>query len=519
MSKIKTTLCLALTAMMLNSTLVFATSCEETAPTEPIAPDSSTAQTYAEEEAPEPVDTQTVALGIPTRLTDKNDFLILANPAQIQDFGTVYGEIWSNGNEWGGAAIDLPVGKIGIFIGRPYTGNLNLTGYIPKVTNTLGAISALPNGTDTLTNFSNAIANDPNIINLNALTITNTQLDLLYGYSLKDNIALGIRLSLAEATADNSFNERQDSSAVTANDGNLSTNRTSSDMQLSLGLLWKDLYGMEEVDFVLGLSEPEIDNKADATMNPTATTTGLGHFSAKSDNSINKSILIRGVKKLSGDTKLITALGMDMIDTSLQLNYVDDPNIAVANDDTRQTGNFKDEMDRTRLDVALHTKPNDKLKVIYAAGIAMSDRDITCTQTQTATPASLIALGQTGRATAELSNFGVPVTVAMEHQTWEKVATRFSASMSMFSKTETTHSETTYQDFNADGANDIINDNRVETVDGTPIAQAATIGLGLGIKPTENVVFDLALHTAATSPSSSYDFRYLVSRASLKYHF
>ena len=67
--------------------------------------------------------------------------------------------------------------------------------------------------------------------------------------------------------------------------------------------------------------------------------------------------------------------------------------------------------------------------------------------------------------------------------------------------------------FTNDGKMDAILSNNEEEVSVSPIAQNATISLGLGVKPVKDVTIDLALVTNA------YDFRLLITQASLKYHF
>ena len=61
-----------------------------------------------------------------------SDYNIWINPARVSGIPKkAYAEIWQ-GNTWGGSTIGLPVGTLGVFVGRPYIGNANAIGSVVR---------------------------------------------------------------------------------------------------------------------------------------------------------------------------------------------------------------------------------------------------------------------------------------------------------------------------------------------------------------------------------------------------
>ena len=111
------------------------------------------------------------------------------------------------------------------------------------------------------------------------------------------------------------------------------------------------------------------------------------------------------------------------------------------------------------------------------------------------------------------------MAISVEHQTWEKVATRFSAATTLFSTGEVQNTDYTYIDMDGNGQNDTIGTEAETTLITSPRSQVATVAMGLGIKPAEKVSVDIAIKANIFDIDAGAGTADMISRASLKYSF
>ena len=477
-----------------------------------IVADPTTAVSQTDISPTETTDTETQSLGLSNRLIE-NDFNIWINPSQITEYGTVYGEIWNAaGNEWGGATVWLPVGKLGIFVGRPYTGNIAMTGTTPLTTYPGTSITALPAG------LAGPLAidpfGDPLIYDLTPLAIGGNQIDILYGMQPIDMLSVGLRISLADNYNETTYNY-SDTPGPATGDGSISNIRQSSDMQISVGALLKDIGPLDKIDVAFTMANPKVKNEFSESAYNAVPNLGTALDTFESENAANMNVLVRGIMGIM-ESRLIASLSMDTIDVSANRTIVLDNDTTVAGVAQNDVVTYKDTASRMNIDAALHTKPSSDLKVIYALGIANFSRSIEITQSDLGLGGGVVAAGPLAISKGALSSSGFPVTVALEHQTWKRVATRFSASKAMFSNASIEITEADYRDADADGVNDTIDETGVSKSVVRPRTQIATVGLGLGIAPAENVSLDIALQSTIFDLTTAGN---LITRASVKYHF
>jgi hypothetical protein len=417
-------------------------------------------------------DTETSAFGISNHLLI-NPFNIFINPAQMTEWGTVYGELWNeNAAEWGGATVQTPFGKLGVFAGRPYTGQVNATAapFIPRLTPQFGAVD--------------------DIYNLSVLPLTNHSVDILFGVPLGETISVGAMLSLA-----NSRRERksvfEDTDTVLPGEGSAKNVQDSGDVQLTAGLLLKDLGFLQAVDLSVGLAFPRVNNEytlSESTFVADSRANSSG--SLLSDNGLNVTLLARGILDVGGENRLIGAARLEMTDASSKETQSSGVTNVSFERKVKTTGMM------FNLDAALHTMPYEKLKLIYSAGLAMLG-------------GSTEVLITTGKAPVTGGSFGVPVGVSLEHQTFEKLATRFSVVTTLFSSTwgqelqEVTAANTKY------------------TLDTwqSPVQQAATVACGFGWTPAEKVTIDVVLKANVFDLDSGAGVGDIISRASVRYSY
>lgn len=476
-------------------------------------------------------DTATASLGLPNVLIE-NDFNIFFNPAYIVDYGTAYGEIWNSSKKagvtnhpWGGATFKLFSGvKLGLFIGRPYTGKAINFLTAPRTAYTFSGGGATLNQDSGIATSAAAIAGGPlipvingipnpgfpdfdrqNLYNLTSPTPDN-RLDILSGIPLGGNLALGIKL-----TACWNYDEDSFKSSLTPSDpqdGEVINKRAIRDHHITIGVLVKNLAFLSSLGFafdygLMGLEIEHSEKDNDSANNAD----GLVRY--ESDGAGSMSFLLRPVMKISGSTKLVSAINLSLINTSTKHTIRYDAN--GDNDyedggDVYTDADYSDNSTLFSIDLALHTQPTESLKVIYSTGIYSESRTIEATGTdlrQATTEKKWVEKEERGY-------MGIPLRVAVEHKTFSWLKTRLGVAKDVLYAEV---SEVTDEEY--DGNGNLVASYTDEQIDQftTPIKDKITVSLGLGIKPVNDVEIDLALAT------DTYSFNSLISRASVKYHF
>ncbi|MFH1715525.1 MAG: hypothetical protein ABH857_04990 [Elusimicrobiota bacterium] len=443
------------------------------------------------------------------------DFNVWYNPAQVNNYKGVYAEIW-NGNPWGGTLTEAFGGTIGVFMGRGYLGNVqnhgtNIAHWInPKATQ----VEALPSGIAS----PFGINNDSFIYDLTALALGNKQIDVLYGRELSDRISGGLRLSFASAT--NEAEARfEDTTVSFAGEGWEKNNQKASDTQISAGLVIKDVGPADTLDIVIGASLPKIDNTYTAEIELGASIFAKVNSTMKSDNNINLGASARAIKKAAnGNVNILTA-GIDMGDTSAKWIEQFDNNIALFGwDNTNDEQTYDDKDTTIQIDYALHTMPSKKIKVIYAAGLVTYNREITIEDRDKGIGA-LVASELMADSVAKFTGFGVPIVVALEHQTTKRLVTRFAIGTQLMSSYKMTLRERDYYDINVDGVNETINQEDYREVTLTPRDITVDTSLGLGYKLTDDMDVDLAVSVTNADFFGTVTGACYVTQASVKYKF
>src|SRR3989339_581251 len=251
-------------------------------------------------------DTQSQSLGL-SNFQNETAFNIWINPAQITEWQTVYGEIWGGAaNTWGGANFKVANGHLGVFIGRPYT----------------GTVANAANGS--LYGLNKAVAGPGNaavtgsavVDNMTPLAITNNSLDIFYGVPL-GNLSVGARLSMANNSLNDDYSYTGSGAATSVGDGSVSSKRLTSDMQIGLGALLKEMGPFEKLDVALTIAMPSVNNSYSLSCIETAAT--LNRLSEsdelKTNAAANMSLLARGLLAM-GSNKLYTTFGYQSIDIS-----------------------------------------------------------------------------------------------------------------------------------------------------------------------------------------------------------
>ena len=465
-------------------------------------------------------DTQSQALGLANFQTE-NSFNIFFNPAQVTEWQTVYGEVWGGAaNTWGGANTKLFFGNIGVFVGRPYTGNAGGFGanadLAVAVYGLNQGVAGPGNGAVTGNNAITGVVD-----NLTPLGIANNNIDIFYGKALSDDLSLGARLSLANNSNNLTWNYTASAAATSAGDGTVSLKRQSSDTQLGAGVLFKEMGPFQKLDVALTIAMPSVNNSYALSCIQTAATTNKLTESdeLKSNNAANISLLGRGLSELNGN-KLYTTVGYSMVDVSAKRTAVADNDATVAGNDVNKEVTYNDKTTGILLDAAYHTEPAKDIKAIYTVGIRTSSRvDEVAESDLVLGQAAATLTGPLKWEKLEVTNMSIPLSVAVEYQAWSKVCTRLGVQKNFMSSTQTKATNQGYVvSTNANLRDTVV---AVTGYDNTldPTAQAANVTLGLGITPSKDFEIDLALVSTIFDLDSGAGVSDLISRASIRYHF
>lgn len=476
------------------------------------------AQSYSSSEPNDPVaqkigstiDTQSQSLGLQNFQTE-NAFNIWLNPAQITVWQTVYGEVWG-GTTWGGMNKKTDFGYFGVFVGRPYDGAAG--GFGDNADDVLNVQSI--NWGNTSGPAAAAVTGTATTINLAPLGITANNIDILYG-KVFGNMSFGARLSMANNTSNTAYdytNPDAASNDPTAGDGSVSLKKESTDMELGLGLLFKEVGPFTKLDVAATFSQPKVNNTfAQSRIETTgALDTETASDKLTANNSMNMKLLVRGIMSDS----LIATFGYQAIDVSANREFSADDTPTIIGDDLHTTQAYNDKTTNMLLDAAFHQNPAENLKVIYTVGYRSSSRTGEVLESNLdLSQAAATTIGPVCWEQQKTDYMAIPVSVAIEHQTWSKVCTRLGVQKSIFDNTKTTTKNQNYRDLTADAANtnDTVAISSSKEITVNPTAATATVTLGLGIQPLKDFSIDLAL------VANAYNFSTIISRGSIRYHF
>jgi hypothetical protein len=396
---------------------------------------------------------------------------IWLNPAQTTEYGTAYGEVWGGGSgqaNWGGATVGLPVGRLGIFIARPYTGN----------TGALGLATGAPLGgadesavAGTITSAGNAFGQT-----LAVIAPARNIFDILYGAPVGDKASVGVRVSYA-------LDKVENTSQTQGPSVNNKIDKKADDLNFAFGALLKDVLGMSMLDVAFDVSLVSVDNTySDGT--------GAGqNANFKSDGNVNFGFLLRPVWQ-KDDATCIWSFRYDRFNTSSK----GDTDTSGATAGSQYA--FDDKADQISINYAHHQKQTDRLKMIWAGGLNWMQRTNKFTNNLAG------AAGNDINRKEQL--IALPIAMALEHQTFSKAVTRFGVSHEVyrFTKAEVNDPETA---------------GSFTTKTNTQGRGTTLVSLGLGYKPTDDVDFDIGLNTPVFNFGSGLGTS--VTRASLRYHY
>lgn len=476
-------------------------------------------------------DTATAGLGLSNTQT-LSPFNMFYNPAYILLWECVYGEVWNGRSSWGGGTIGLPVGRIATFFGRPYTGVAG------SVAQPIGGGAGVTAGTDasasvTLTGVQNGLAgaflgtlnNDPAGFLGHALYDTRVLaprnlIDILYGVSVTDKVHLGLAYAYARNKNKETWSDNNPTATTvnTASDGSITNDRATNDHQISLGAMVQDIGTIQNLDFAINLSRIDVDNKHNETRllaNGNAAATQSSTLESDGAGSIGFSL--RSIMKCPAKegNKLFAAFTYDRPNVSSK------GNLKLDSDGSGQTNNVAADIDRSwetsdkannmKLDLAYHHMHNAASRIIFFLSYVRntSEREFKVTENN---PLVFGVAGLRDKETREETLSGIPVGVAVEHQTWSKVATRFGVKKVLFGKNKVEITDVT----NRAG---LITDQTSKRTSEVDSSVAPTVSMGLGIKPHKDLDIDLALVNNVFDLDSGAGVADLITRASLRWHF
>ncbi len=479
-----------------------------------------------------PTDSRSGGLGLGNS-QDLTPFNMFINPIYLMMYECVYGEVWGgNGNTWGGGTVGLPVGRLATFFGRPYNG---IAG---SVAQPIGGGAGVTAGGDasasiTLTGVQNGnggaflgnINNDPAPFFGHALydsrvLAPRNMIDLLYALPVGDQVVLGLAYAYARNKDEESWSDNNPTAGTpnTANDGSIRNERMTTDHQMSIGAAVKNIGSIDILDFAINVSRVKVDNThSEARLAASGAAAATQSSSLESDGAGNLGFVTRAIfncPKNEG-SKLIAAFTYDRPNASSK------GTMRLDSDGSGQTNNVANDIDRTwetsdkgnniKFDLAYHYMHNPASRIIFFTSYvrAKSEREFKLTENN---PLVFGVAGLRDKETREETQSGIPVGVAVEHQTWSKVATRFGVRKVLFGKNEVEITDVT----NRAG---LILDQRSVRSSKVDASVAPTVTLGLGVKPHKDLDIDLALVSNVFDLDSGAGVSDLITRASLRWHF
>ena len=444
-----------------------------------------------------------------------SDYNIWINPARLSG-KIASAEIWQ-GATWGGTTIGLPVGTLGVFVGRPYGG------YVISGVNINGSLLRVGTGDDpdasvTFGSFlgGGAVTGvDPAIGDLRVLAPA-IDFDLLYSLDI-GLMKLGLRITQAGNTA--KVSQVYQSTGVFAKDGTATSDRKSTDMQTAIGATIKDLALIEELDVSISMSQPTVDNsyteKSWAIFGATQKDI-TADAKLKTDAGTNMAILVRGIVPV-GDNKLIASVISESIDNSSTLNWGSDNDNEAANLEMSFTDKWVDKTTGMGLNAAYHTMPMDSLKAIYTFGYASISRENKYTSTDNlGTTDDGTPKGTTEDDTLTEARSGITLGLALEHQTFKTIKTRVGVSRAIMQTQSVKLTDT--DNLLATNTADIYDGGAKKTTireDTLTTQGPTTVSAGLGIELAKDLNMDLQVVSGALAG----DLMLNIVRATVKYSF
>jgi len=412
------------------------------------------------------------ALQVTNWQTD-DDFVIWFNPARIiGNKNRVYGELGTyvapglpggapgmnneSTEKWGGVNYATSYGVWGLYIGRPYAddatvmnravGILTGVGYHGAMTTDFRSLGAVPNST-----FNKAIVNPDG------------KFDLFYGKELS-NVNVGVRLSYAAYS-----NTDQVTGAAPGKD--LSE---SSDIALAFGAQMKN----SPFDFSLVYGKPSVNLENSVSDSPT---TFHDKISLADDGAYNLTFMGRYTGGAGKPVSIITTMRIGIIDNS-SVAKQEYATTAGAGLNYLEKRSKSDNTTGFAIDTAVNSKPNADTLLIAAIGMnyASTTAKITGVIDQNRVNAGTIPGGgyEGTYAVSEETDrvFMIPITVALEHQTFKIVKTRFSLSKSLYGSTSAATVDQTWTPGGGTTTQTAANRGKSSFLDNTPMSAAVGIG-------------------------------------------
>ncbi len=480
-------------------------------------------------------DTATAGLGLTPQHEVYSYYSMFFAAAYLLFEECVYADVWGgNGKSWGGGTVGTPIGRFATFFGRPYTGVAGGVGQ------PIGGGAGITSGGDAsastmLTGIQNGasgaylgtMTNDPAGFFGHALYDSRTLaprnlIDLLYAVPVTDKFYLGLAYAYAKNNNEESWSEnRPGATPSTLNDGSINNERKTTDHQLNFSALVKDIGSVEVLDFAVNISRISVDNKHNETRllaNGNAAATQAS--SLESDGAGSIGFITRAVVKcpMKEGNKLVTAFGYSRPNVSSK------GTMRLDSDGSGQTNNVAADIDRTwetsdkannmKLDLAYHHMHNAASRIIFFMSYIRntSEREFKVNENN---PLSLGVAGLRDKEVREETVMGLPIGIAVEHQTWSKVATRLGIKKVLFGKNKVEITDST----NRVAAGALVLDQTSKRSSSYDSSVAPTVSMGLGIKPHKDLDIDLALVSNVFDLDSGAGVADLISRASLIYHF
>jgi len=430
------------------------------------------------------------ALQVTNWQTD-DDFVIWFNPARIiGNKNRVYGELGTyaapalpagspgmndeSTGKWGGANYATSYGVWGLYIGRPYADDLTVmnqgvgvltgVGYHGGFITDFRSLGAVPNST-----FDKAVANPDN------------KFDLIYGKELS-SMNFGVRLSYA---AYSDTDDLGGTGAVTTSGKDISE---SSDITLALGAQMK----YAPLDFALVYGKPSL--KLENTTDDSATSTH-DKISLADDGANNLTLMGRYMSGAGKPVNVITTARIGMINNS-SVAKQEYSTTAGAGLDYLEKRSKNDKTTGIALDTALNTRPNADTLFIAAVGLNYAT-----------TTAKIKGVVETNRVTAGTVPAGsyegtyavseekgryisIPLTIALEHQTFKIVKTRFSLSKPLYGSSSVTTVDETWTVGGGTTTQTATSRDKHTVLDNTPMS----VAMGIGAEFSKSLLFDATVN-------------------------
>jgi hypothetical protein len=427
-------------------------------------------------------DTTSASYGIPNTLV-KNDFNVFNTPGNMFRYGTAYAEIWNN-MPWGGFTLKGPFGlKTAIFINRPYNGKTtwyqsNTSSYFPNL---------FPND---LTGVFIPVVPTGNMAVLNP----KNYFDIMVGAKLGDVGGLGVKFTLC-MDSDNKGYHSDTTPTNRGSDGTMSNSRFTADHRLTVGLSFNQFLFFSGLDVSADIGFQSFDNKYTETFR---TNKQNAKLEAKSVPGANMSFLLRPMFKITEDDSLIMLFNVSTYDVSsentVQVDTTGNGTYTNKGFDQNTSISISDKDTAFAAALALHTKPADKLKIIYSTGFNTDTRTRKVTSTAFGT--------NYGTTQSVITKMSIPLAFSIEFEMAEWSKLRFGISQDIYN----------YKDTAGDNTVPHSREETSSIFDRYSLGQSI-VTLGVGFLPVKNLEIDLALSAYA------FDLTAFIGRGSIRFHY